>query len=161
MIRPLEAMSKTGERFSVKPYITNRDVRVLFREEYSSGDMVGVKMSVAVTRIDSNEQPPQNIRAITTGHIERTKTGNGYQVWFENEIEFFQPSSSTQPVARAHATATMKCEEGITPSPAYAAFVWDRYTIKIGQAQHAPILGTMLRERAHDISIERLVESHW
>jgi hypothetical protein len=102
-----------------------------------------------------------DIRAITTGRIERTTTATGYQIRHQHETKFFRPANSTEPVATARASATLECKQEITPSPADAAFVWDRYELKMGVLQPRTILGTMLRDRRWDISIEKMVESHW
>jgi hypothetical protein len=118
-------------------------------------------MSVEVTRVDPNAQPPLDIRAVTTGRIERATTATGYQIRHQHETKFFRPANSTEPIATARARATLECTEGITPSPAHASFVWDRYELKIGVSQPISILGTMLRDRRWDISVEQLVESHW
>jgi hypothetical protein len=161
MTVPLEAKTRTGERITVKPYITSSDVKILSHEKYTNDVSSGIKMSVEVSRIDPHSQPPQDIRAVTTGHIERTKTEIGYQVTLDYEIEFFRPANSTKPLATKHGTAKLDCEEAVTPSPPFPAFVWDRYKITMGSSQSIPLLGTMMRNRTVDISIERLIESHW
>lgn len=157
----LKGTTPTGEIVSVEPYITSRDVKILRRERYSDGAATGTRMSVEVTRVEPNAQPPLDIRAVTTGRIERTKTAAGYHIRHRQETMFFRPASSTEPIATTRANATMECTEEITPSPANAAFVWNRYEFKIGMSQTVPILGTMLRAPGLDISVEQLVESHW
>jgi hypothetical protein len=157
----LKGMTKTGEIVSIKPYITARDVKVLKREPYSNGGTTGLRMSVEVTRVEPNEQAPLDIRAVTTGRIERTKTATGYHIRHRHKTTFFRPASCTEPIATAYRSATLECREEIQPSPANPAFVWDRYEVKFGTSQPMTVLGTMLRDRRWDISVERFVESHW
>jgi hypothetical protein len=157
----LKGITKTGEEVSIEPYITDRDVKVLKREPYSNGGTSGLRMSVEVTRVEPHEQPPLDIRAVTTGRIERAKTATGYHIRHQHETKFFRPASSTEPIATAHGSATLECTEEIQPSPSNPAFVWDRYEVKFGTSQPMTVLGPMLRDRRSDISVERLVESHW
>jgi hypothetical protein len=157
----LKAVTKTGEEVSIEPYVTSHDVKVLMRELYSNGGTTGLKMSVEVTRVDPHAQAPLDIRAVTTGRIERTKTDTGYHVQHRHETKFFRPASSTEPIATVRGSATLKCTEELQPSPVYPAFVWNRYEVTFGTSQPMTVLGTMLRDRAVDISIEQLVESHW
>ncbi len=157
----LKGVTKTGEMISIEPYITSRDVKVLSREPYSNGATTGTRMSVEVTRVDPHAQPSLDIRALTTGQIERTKTASGYHVRHRHETKFFRPANSTEPIATVRRSATLECTEGIEPSPAYPAFVWDKYEIKFGGSQPISVLGTMLRDRRWDVRVEQLVESHW
>lgn len=160
-IKPLQATTKTGEKISIKPYISSRDIKILSSEPYTQGTTSGRKMSVEVTRIDPHSQPALDIRAVTTGKIERTKTEVGYQVILEYEIKFFRPANSTEPIASTHETGTLECEEAITPSPAASAFVWDRFKIRVGASQPSSFTGIMLRDRSIELSVQRLIESHW
>ncbi len=157
----LKGMTKTGEIISIEPFITSRDVKVLKHEPYSHETTNGIRMSVEVTRVEPSAEPPVDLRAVTTGRIERTKTAAGYRVRHQHETKFFRPAESTEPIATVRGSASLECAEEISPSPAHSAFVWDRYEVKFGNSQSMSFLGIMLRDRRWDMNVERLVESYW
>jgi hypothetical protein len=101
---PLERITNAGEIISIEPYITSRDVKVLYREPYSNGTTTGTRMSVELTRVEPGAQPPLNIRAVTTGRIERTKSATGYQIDINTKRSFSdQRTAPSQSRLRANA----------------------------------------------------------
>ena len=153
-------MTKTGEIVGVEHFITSRDVKVLKHEPYSH-ETSRIRMSVEVTRVEPSAEPPVDLRAVTTGRIERTKTAAGFGFDISTKRSFFDRLKAPSQSRRCAAAHRWRVQEEISPSPAHSAFVWDRYEVKFGNSQSMSFLGIMLRDRRWDMNVERLVESYW